>query len=112
MPNAHLNLIPTPAIESRERVLAVAASHPLAKRRSVQAEELADFGNVGFAFPLPSALHDAITPPRTPSGRPISRNPLAVSGISEAAAQLIWRTSHENARIRALAAVAREQPRT
>lgn len=130
-----------PAIGCRKRMLAVAASHPLAKRRSVQAEELADYDNVGFASTIPAALMDAIIPPRTPSGRPIRRHP-KLRGINEAAAEiaqgniihptvagvlilrrddiilvpleglpplplgLIWCTSHENARIRALAATA------
>jgi DNA-binding transcriptional LysR family regulator len=130
-----------PAIDYRERMLAVCASHPLAKRRSVQAEELADYENVGFATRLPAALMDAIIPPRTPSGRPIRRHPKILS-IGEAGAEvargriihptvagvlvfrrndivlvpieglpplplgLIWCTSHENARIRGLAATA------
>ena len=130
-----------PAIDYRARMLAVGASHPLAKRRSVQVEELADYENVGFTSSIPPALVDAIIPPRTPSGRPIRRHP-KLRGINEAAAEiaqghiihptvadvvilrrddivlvpleglpplplgLIWCTSHENARIRALAATA------
>ncbi len=130
-----------PAIDCRERMLAVGTAHPLAKRSSVQAEELADYEHVGFASTIPAALRDAIIPPRTPSGRPIRRYP-EFRGINEAAAEiaqghvihptlagvlilrrhdivlvpieglpplplaLIWCTSHENARIRALAATA------
>jgi len=130
-----------PVIDYRKRMLAVGASHPLAKRRSVQAEELADYEKVGFASSIPAALVDAFIPPRTPSGRPIRRHP-KLRGINEAAAEiaqghvihptvadvvllrrddivmvpldglpplplgLIWCTSHENARIRALAATA------
>lgn len=62
-----------PAIDSRERVLAVGHAHPLAKRRTVDAEELADYVNTGFIQSLPVALLDAIMPPRTPSGKPVVR---------------------------------------
>jgi hypothetical protein len=62
-----------PAIDYRERVLAVGRTHPLAKRRMVDAEELADYANTGFIQSLPLALVNAIMPPRTPSGRPVRR---------------------------------------
>jgi DNA-binding transcriptional LysR family regulator len=62
-----------PMIDSRERVLAVGRTHPLAKRRIVDVEELADYANSGFIKSLPPALLDAIMPPRTPSGRPVRR---------------------------------------
>ena len=63
-----------PVIDCRERVLAVGRAHPLAKRRTVDAEELADYENTGFIqSPFPRALLDAIMPPRTPSGRPVRR---------------------------------------
>jgi DNA-binding transcriptional LysR family regulator len=62
-----------PMIDSRERVLAVGPSHPLAGRRMIQAEELADYDVTGVFQTLPPALLDAIMPPRTPSGRPVRR---------------------------------------
>lgn len=62
-----------PEIDRREHVLAVGRTHPLAKRRTVDAEELADWENAGFIQSLPAALLDAIIPPRTPSGRPVLR---------------------------------------
>jgi DNA-binding transcriptional LysR family regulator len=62
-----------PAIDYRERVLAVGLTHPLAERRTVDAEELADYANTGFIQSLPPALFNAIMPPRTPSGRPVRR---------------------------------------
>lgn len=129
-----------PAIDYQQRVLAVGASHPLAKRRMVHAEELANYETAGFYKSLPPALTDAIMPPHTPAGRPISRN--HVSSTHDLVAQLvsgqvvhptmagilllrrddialipiedlpplplglIWRTAHENARIRALASSA------
>jgi hypothetical protein len=61
------------AARYRERVLAVGPTHPLAKRRVVDAEELADYTNTGFTQSLPLALFDAIMPPNTPSGRPVRR---------------------------------------
>jgi DNA-binding transcriptional LysR family regulator len=62
-----------PAIECRERMLAVGRTHPLAKQRTIDAEELADYANTGFIQSLPPALVDAIMPPQTPSGRPVRR---------------------------------------
>ena len=62
-----------PVIDYRARVLAVGREHSLARRRTVDAEELADFENTGFIQALPHALLDAIMPPRTPSGRPVRR---------------------------------------
>jgi DNA-binding transcriptional LysR family regulator len=62
-----------PAIDRRDRVLAVGRMHPLAGRPAVDAEELADYENTGFIRPLPIALLDAIMPPRTPSGRAVPR---------------------------------------
>ena len=58
-----------PAIEHRDRVLAVGVTHPLARRQSIAAEELADYELTGVSQGLPAALLDAIIPPRTPSGR-------------------------------------------
>jgi DNA-binding transcriptional LysR family regulator len=135
-----------PAIGSRERVLAVGASHPLAARASVHVEELADWDVSGFFSTLPAALLDAIMPPCTPLGRPIRRIEDGVRSIGELISEiargrivhpsvtglqllrrddialvpieglpplrfgLIWRTAHENACIRALAATAAATP--
>jgi DNA-binding transcriptional LysR family regulator len=62
-----------PVLEYRDRVLAVAATDPLAARRSVSVEELADREVARMTPPFPPALYDAIIPPRTPSGRAIRR---------------------------------------
>ncbi len=68
-----------PAIEHRGRVLAVSRDHPLTARGSATAEDLADY-ETACAHPddeearaLPGTLHDTISPPRTPSGRPARR---------------------------------------
>lgn len=71
-----------PALEYRERVLAVAATDPLAVRRSVSVEDLADREVALMIPPFPPALYDAIIPPRTPSGRDI-RRAQQVHGIHE-----------------------------
>jgi DNA-binding transcriptional LysR family regulator len=62
-----------PALEERARVLAVASGDPLASRSSVSVEELADREVALMTPPFPTALNDAIFPPRTPSGRVIRR---------------------------------------
>lgn len=62
-----------PALECRERVLAVASSDPLAVRESVSVEDLADREVAQMIPPFPPALYDAMIPPRTPSGRDICR---------------------------------------
>lgn len=131
-----------PAISLHSRLLVVARSHRLATRSSVLIEDLADEQVALVPPPFPSALCDAILPPRTPSGRPIARtqpvrsaNQIAahvahgrimhvtVTGIPVFARDdavmipiqdlapiplgLIWSTTCENAKIRALGQVAR-----
>jgi len=74
-----------PAVSLHDRILVVARSHRLADRSSVQMEDLAD---EQVALPPPSypdALYDAILPPHTSSGRPITRAQ-AIRSISETAA--------------------------
>jgi len=63
-----------PVLEYRDRVLAVASTDPLAARQSVSVEDLADRDVALMTPPFPPALYDAIIPPRTPSGRVISRS--------------------------------------
>jgi DNA-binding transcriptional LysR family regulator len=63
-----------PAIDSRDRVLLVARSHPLAGRgTAASAEDLADWDLVMCPPTFPQALYDMLIPPRTPSGRPTRR---------------------------------------
>ncbi len=68
-----------PIIAYRERVLAVSLDHPLATRRSVSIEELAQYEVVNVPPPFPRALYDALVPPRTPAGRTIRRTVTARS---------------------------------
>lgn len=68
-----------PAIEHRARALTVSCDHPLTARGSATAEDLADYDSACArlddmaARAFPGTLHDAILPPRTPSGRPVRR---------------------------------------
>jgi DNA-binding transcriptional LysR family regulator len=132
-----------PAIDRQDRVLAVAASHPLAGRTQVTVEDLAGRPVPSFPPGFPAALRDTFVPPATPSGKPIPRTHRSrsttetwmlvarglvvhptVSSMTQKLARddivlipiadmppvrlgLIWRTAHDNARIRALAGTAR-----
>jgi DNA-binding transcriptional LysR family regulator len=131
-----------PAFEYRDRILLVARGHRLAGKESVSVEDLADEEVPDNAPTFPAALFDAISPPVTPSGRPIRRTypwtddeevltaiargrivkpgnagiplttrpdfvPIPIRDLPPMPVGLIWRTAHDNARIRALAAAAR-----
>jgi DNA-binding transcriptional LysR family regulator len=133
-----------PAVAYYDRVLAVGRGHRLAKRESVSYEEVAYEQVDRTTSPLPPALHDAIIPPRTRSGRTVPRVRLggAFTGILTEVAMgrivhptmrgvthferddivlvpihdlapmplgLIWRTAAGDARVLALADVARQQ---
>jgi len=63
-----------PVLEYRDRVLAVSSTDPLASRRSVSLEDVADRDVALMTPPFPPALYDAIIPRRTPSGRVIRRS--------------------------------------
>jgi DNA-binding transcriptional LysR family regulator len=64
-----------PTLACEPRVLAVASDHPLATRDEVSVEDLAEWSVSRFADGLPKALYEAWIPSRTPSGRPIPRDP-------------------------------------
>lgn len=67
------DLITGPALAHHQRVVAVAASHRLARAGRVSLEQLGDEQVAQPASSMPAALRDAVLPPRTPSGRPIPR---------------------------------------
>ena len=71
------DLVVGPVLTSQPRALAVAHDHPLAGRESVDFEELADHRLLRFDN-WPKKFHEAISPSRTPSGRPIPRAPVPV----------------------------------
>jgi DNA-binding transcriptional LysR family regulator len=85
MPVTDPDLTVGPALASEERVLAVAADHPLAAHGSVSVEDLADYTTTDAVI-APREIMDVFSPPRTPSGRPIRR--AALRSISEAAVRV------------------------
>jgi DNA-binding transcriptional LysR family regulator len=60
-----------PVLTTDRRALAVAEGHPLASRRFVTVEDLADY-TLAFATQIPSEILEAFIPSVTPSGRPIA----------------------------------------
>jgi DNA-binding transcriptional LysR family regulator len=70
VPLGQPDLVIGPTLTRQPRVLAVAREHPLAERETVDVEELADHRVVRFDSG-PKELREAVTPPRTPKGRPI-----------------------------------------
>jgi DNA-binding transcriptional LysR family regulator len=62
-----------PAIDHQDRVLAVAAGHPLASRTSISVEDLAGLGVPELPPPFPASFAQALVPLTTPSGEPIHR---------------------------------------
>jgi DNA-binding transcriptional LysR family regulator len=66
------DLVVGPLLSSQLRVLAVARDHPLATRRSVTLEDVADH-RVARLDTLPREMVAALIPAHAPSGRPIRR---------------------------------------
>ncbi|WP_030055528.1 MULTISPECIES: LysR family transcriptional regulator [Streptomyces] len=64
-----------PVLVSEQRVLAVAAGHPLAAERSVSLEVLADHPVVQYPDETSVGFKRDRTPDRTPSGRPVPKGP-------------------------------------
>ncbi|MEJ3655794.1 LysR family transcriptional regulator [Actinomycetes bacterium KLBMP 9759] len=64
-----------PVLTDDDRMLAVAADHPLASKDQVDAEDLADYAVTYFPA-WSAATQDAFIPPRTPSGRLLRRRAL------------------------------------
>ena len=63
------DLVLGPVLSREKRVLLVAKDHPLATRRSIRYDDVADYG-VSAALPtLPTEMMDALIPPVTPSGK-------------------------------------------
>jgi DNA-binding transcriptional LysR family regulator len=60
-----------PVLATDERALAVAEDHPLASRRFVTVEDLADY-TLAVGITTPQEIIDAFLPQVTPSGRPIA----------------------------------------
>jgi len=62
---------PGPAIDGQDRVVAVAVSHPLARRQTVSVEDLAGQPAARPPAAFPPALWEALVPANIPSGKPI-----------------------------------------
>jgi DNA-binding transcriptional LysR family regulator len=73
----------SPVLFTEDRVLAVAAGHPLAARSAVSLEDLADVPLLTIDGDVPGYWREHHAPARTPSGRPIARGP-AVTNMQEA----------------------------
>jgi DNA-binding transcriptional LysR family regulator len=72
LPIDRSDLVVGPILTSQPRVLAVARDHPLAQRKSVTLEDVADH-RVARLDTLPRELVAELIPARAPSGRPIRR---------------------------------------
>jgi DNA-binding transcriptional LysR family regulator len=75
LPLTQPDLTVGPVLSRRDRVLLVAAGHPLATRDHVSVEDLGDVA-VTVVAGMPVETRDAMVPARTPSGRLIHRTPL------------------------------------
>ncbi|MFJ9445599.1 LysR family transcriptional regulator [Kitasatospora sp. NPDC101235] len=64
-----------PVLLTEQRVLAVAAGHPLAAERSVSVEVLADHPVVQYPAVTSAGFKRDRTPDHTPSGRPVPKGP-------------------------------------
>ncbi|MGV9882098.1 LysR family transcriptional regulator [Streptomyces sp. NPDC003006] len=79
------DLVTGPVLVREAQMLAVAARHPFAGRRSVSLEDLARDKVLRFSTTLPDYWQEFRTPSRTPSGRPIEKGP-TVNTFQEALA--------------------------
>ncbi|WP_018349453.1 LysR family transcriptional regulator [Longispora albida] len=68
-----------PEVYTESSVLAVPDGHPLAARQSVSLEDLAGYPVMAVPSQAPEYWIDAISPFRTPSGRPIARDTTVVT---------------------------------
>jgi DNA-binding transcriptional LysR family regulator len=66
-----------PVALTEGRVLGVASTHPLAARESVSLEDLGDHVTIDLDPRVPDYWRDAMSPARTPRGRPVPRGPSA-----------------------------------
>jgi DNA-binding transcriptional LysR family regulator len=82
LPHGQADLVVGPTLAREPRVLAVAPEHPLARRREVSLEDIADYVTVAFPS-VPKELHEAWLPSRAPSGRRIRRQPLDHGSMNE-----------------------------
>ncbi|GAB3837176.1 LysR family transcriptional regulator [Dactylosporangium cerinum] len=77
------DLVTGPVLARLPRMLAVGRGHPLAAFGDVSVEDLADHPIADLDIELPDELRAALTPRRTPGGRPIPRVGARVREVSE-----------------------------
>ncbi|MFD8291576.1 LysR family transcriptional regulator [Streptomyces lavendulae] len=75
LPITEPGIIVGPVLFSEARMLAVPASHALARRESVTLEDLADVALIRVSGALPGGWLSDLWPDRTPQGRPIAPGP-------------------------------------
>jgi DNA-binding transcriptional LysR family regulator len=80
LPVSDPDVVIGPVVAREDRVLAVAANHPLAGRGSVTVEDLADYTTTDIPT-FSREVMDVYSPPRTPTGRPIRR--VAMQSVTE-----------------------------
>lgn len=78
------DLVIGPTLSHEPRVLAVNRDHPLAGRREVTLEDIADY-KVALFDTLPQELEQALVPSHTPGGRPIERLRRPIRNLGEVA---------------------------
>jgi DNA-binding transcriptional LysR family regulator len=78
------DLVIGPTLSRERRVLAVNRDHPLARRREVSINDVADY-KVAWFDTVPVELEQDLVPARTPDGRPIERLRRPIRNLSELA---------------------------
>jgi DNA-binding transcriptional LysR family regulator len=73
LPHGQPDMVVGPTLTREALFLGVADDHPLAQRRAVSIEEVADYRVVPMEDVQPKALVDVWVPRKTPRGRPIRR---------------------------------------
>lgn len=73
------DVVAGPILLSESRMLAVAATNPLAGQQEISVEALADHPVIGVPAAMPEAFQQDRNPPFTPSGVPIPHGPRAAS---------------------------------
>lgn len=76
-PLAEPDLSIGPAFSVQDRIIVVAAGHPLTARAEASLEDVADYGAFELWPPFPAPLREAMLPLVTPGGRAIGRQPVA-----------------------------------
>ncbi len=96
MPLSDPDFVVGPVLSLEERVLVLARDHPLANHESVSVEDLADYTTIDVEG-APREAMDNLSPPVSPSGRPIRRTyirSLEQAALRAATGELVVPTVH------------------